>query len=128
MTDRFDGREAPPKWNGRAHERGSAARHAGVPLEDCPERNAHAQASWRAGWCDADQSIRSEPVSVPREEYEALLRDKERLDYVEGMGGTYTGRYVLRMSEDNRGLRLHETSRGDGRPSVRAAIDEAMVT
>jgi hypothetical protein len=70
--------------------------------------------------------VRGDNTLISKAELAELRRDKERLDYMQNLGGKYTGRYVLRMSDTGRSLRLHETSREDGQPSVREAIDAAM--
>ena len=51
------------------------------------------------------------------------MTDKERLDYLDSMLGTYTGQVVLRMSQTGRGMRLHESHR-TGSQTVREAIDK----
>ena len=54
--------------------------------------------------------------------------DTELLDFLELLLSQkeYTGKCVLRMSARGRGLRLHETSRPDAKPSVREAILDYM--
>lgn len=54
-----------------------------------------------------------------------LLLDKDRLDRLQEMGGSYTDRYVCRMSATGRGMRLHETGADNGVPTIREAIDRA---
>ncbi len=53
-----------------------------------------------------------------------MASDKELLDFLEELNAKkhYTGRCILRMSETNRGWRLHETDLDDASDTVRGAI------
>ena len=55
-----------------------------------------------------------------------LSADRTRIEYLETINGTYTGRVILRMSSTERGFRLHETSREGSERTVREAIDKHM--
>ncbi len=55
-----------------------------------------------------------------------LSADRHRIEYLETIKGTYTGKTILRMSSDGRGFRLHETSREGAKDTVREAIDAHM--
>lgn len=58
--DRFSSRE-DIRFNDTDFSAGIAARRNGWKLEDCPfQQNNWQQKSWRAGWCDEDQSIAAE--------------------------------------------------------------------
>lgn len=58
------------------------------------------------------------------EENKQLADDQLRLDFLDSLSGTYTGKVILRMSETGRGWRLHETSTIEASPTVREAIDK----
>jgi len=53
------------------------------------------------------------------------LTDKERLDFLQLLtsNNDNKGGVILRMSETQRGWRLHQSSRKGAVPSVRCAID-----
>ena len=53
-----------------------------------------------------------------------LEEDKERLDFLDSLNGSYTGKVQLRMSTRGRGFRLHETSMNKSFKTVREAIDK----
>lgn len=55
-----------------------------------------------------------------------LSADRHRVDYLEVLNGSYTGRVLLRMSSNGRGFRLHETSRDGAYKTTREAIDAHM--
>ncbi len=50
--------------------------------------------------------------------------DTQRLDCMEALSWGYGRGWVLRDSETGRGLRLHESSRPEAKPTVRQAIDD----
>ncbi len=54
------------------------------------------------------------------------MNDTELLDALQKLNDDkrYTGKCVLRISDDGRGWRLHETTRPSGRYNVRNAIKE----
>lgn len=53
--------------------------------------------------------------------------DKTRLDFLQAQTKGYGRGWILRVSLHRRGMRLHETSQEGARPTVREAIDDAMV-
>lgn len=54
----------------------------------------------------------------------AGMTDKERLDYLDALTGSYSDRVTLRFSTTGRGWRLHETrAEHPNFPNVREAID-----
>jgi len=61
-----------------------------------------------------------------------MSKDTERLDFLQRLNkaGSYTGKYILRMSNTGRGWRLHETSEETvtAFSSVRDAIDNFMAS
>lgn len=67
-------------------------------------------------------------ITTKQSELASLRADKARLDFLDSLLGTYTGRVVCRMSQGGRGMRLHETSGEDGKDTnVRDAIDRYMM-
>jgi hypothetical protein len=52
--------------------------------------------------------------------------DTERLDWLQSKTTHYGEGWMVRPSTTGRGMRLHETSRGGAKPTVREAIDAAM--
>ena len=58
-------------------------------------------------------------------ELRALREDAERLDALQSMTTGYGIGWVLRLSSNGRGMRLHETNSGTAFATVRAAIDAA---
>lgn len=56
------------------------------------------------------------------------MNDSTRLNWLQDQleKMTYTGKVIFRWSEEDRGWRLHETSRFGAFDSVREAIDDAM--
>lgn len=52
--------------------------------------------------------------------------DKERIDWLESQRKGYGNGWVVRESDSGRGMRIHETSREDAKPTLREAIDAAM--
>ncbi len=58
------------------------------------------------------------------------ITDKMRLDFLQKITGTYTGKIVCRWSNNGRGWRLHESSgeswEGGAFDNVRDAIDAMM--
>jgi hypothetical protein len=59
--------------------------------------------------------------------YDLLVKDKERLDFLQEITDGYGKGWMLRRSEDGRGWRLHETDRKEARTSVRDAIDDVRL-
>ena len=55
-----------------------------------------------------------------------LGQDRLRLDFLQNITGSYTGRVICRMSTSGRGWRLLETSNVDAVPDVRTAIDNMI--
>jgi len=49
--------------------------------------------------------------------------DKQRLDALQALVGTYTGRVICQWSTTGRGWRLHESTQREAVPDVRQAID-----
>lgn len=54
------------------------------------------------------------------------ITDKQRLDFLDSLTGEYTGKVILRMSTTGRGWRLHESSKPQGKKTVREAIDNLI--
>jgi len=52
--------------------------------------------------------------------------DTQMLDWLDALGGSYTGRVLWRWSTRGYGWRLHETSRSAAAGDVRTAIRDAM--
>jgi len=52
--------------------------------------------------------------------------DTQMLDWLDKLGGSYTGRVIWRMSSRGHGWRLHETSQEGAAGDVRTAIRNAM--
>lgn len=55
------------------------------------------------------------------------ITDKQRLDFLQGCLGRYTGRVIFRWSGTGRGWRLHETNQDGSTHDVRAAIDAEIM-
>lgn len=62
-------------------------------------------------------------VDISQEEYKALLKDKERLDWIENQSNGDD--WIARDSTTGRGFRLHNTT-GNVEKTAREAIDVAM--
>ena len=58
-----------------------------------------------------------------------MMTDTELLDALQELNNRklYTGKCVLRISDDGRGWRLHETTRPFARRNVRNAIEEFVI-
>ena len=54
------------------------------------------------------------------------ITDSQMLDWLDCLGGRYTGRVIWRRSTTRTGWILHETSRLGATPSVREAIGDAI--
>ena len=52
--------------------------------------------------------------------------DKQRLDALQTLTIGYGKGWVLRMSHNGRGLRLHETELNEANPDIRTAIDNYL--
>lgn len=55
------------------------------------------------------------------------ITDTERLDWLQAQTTGYGNGWLARMSTTERGFRLHETDLPEATPSVRDAIDKAMM-
>lgn len=60
-----------------------------------------------------------------RHRADLLAEDGKRLDYVQAQSKGYGRGWIFRNSNTGRGMRLHETSMPDAKPTVREAIDQA---
>lgn len=54
------------------------------------------------------------------------ITDEDMLDWLEKNARGYGNGWVCRDSTTGRGLRLHETSGSDAKPTVREAIEDAI--
>lgn len=55
--------------------------------------------------------------------HEELLKDSARLDKLQSLTKGYGKGWILRNSDYNRGMRLHETTHNGATPDIREAID-----
>jgi len=74
-------------------------------------------------WLTPCRSKKTTPKTTPKPR-----TDKQRLDGLQKLLGTYTGMVVCRWSTSKRGWRLHEHSGPDAVASVREAIDSFLTT
>jgi len=72
--------------------------------------------------------VKTSDVLLPLEKENAIVTDKERLDFLQKLNDRkrYTGKVVLRESTKGRGWRLHETTHPGAVSSIREAIDIEM--
>jgi hypothetical protein len=56
-----------------------------------------------------------------------LEADADRLNALDLLTHGYGKGWILRESTTNRGMRLHESSHGDAKPTVREAIDDYLL-
>lgn len=99
---------------------------------------------------DPKHAIERSPITVPRDQYDALLRDKARLDFLEAAHAAVNKRYgtnygweliinhnVVRFMAGNSyprddafpGIDLHDSKGGNDKlPTCRAAIDKYLPT
>lgn len=63
-------------------------------------------------------------IELTMEEYDELLLDKLRLDWLENQ--TNGDKWIARDSVFQRGFRVHNTSEACGEPTAREAIDATM--
>ena len=55
-----------------------------------------------------------------------MMSDKQRLDFLQKITGSYTGMIICRRSKHGRGWRLHESSKDKAVFAVREAIENMI--